>query len=100
MERGGSAVTPIVRRPLWLRAAVVVLLVVLAAVLPLSAVRSINEARYGGAALVNDQGEGTFLRAYADWTRVEAGPRGMPASRSAGNSSGRRCTTSVPQLVS
>jgi hypothetical protein len=32
----------------------------------------VNDARYG-VAVLNDQGDGTFLRAYADWSRVEAG---------------------------
>ena len=50
------------------------LLVILAAGLPLYLVRAENEARYG-LALDNDMAEGTFLRAYADWSRVEAGPR-------------------------
>ena len=56
------------------RAAAALLLVGLTAVVPLDAVRMVNESRYG-VAVLNDQGEGTFLRAYADWSRVEAGPR-------------------------
>jgi hypothetical protein len=37
---------------------------------PLVSVAAINAGRYG-VALTDDMGSGTFLRAYADWTRVE-----------------------------
>ncbi|TFV87792.1 hypothetical protein [Blastococcus sp. CT_GayMR16] len=39
---------------------------------PLVAVAATNAERYG-VALTDDMGSGTFLRAYADWTRVEVG---------------------------
>lgn len=56
------------------RPVVATVLVAVCAGVPLYAVGAVNEARYG-VPLLNDQGEGTFLRAYADWTRVDAGPR-------------------------
>lgn len=59
----------------WIaRPAVATVLVAVFAVAPLYAVGAVNEDRYG-VSLLNDQGEGTFLRAYADWSRVDAGPR-------------------------
>jgi hypothetical protein len=63
-----------VERATVTRAAAALVLVGLTAVVPLYAVRMVNDARYG-VAVLNDQGDGTFLRAYADWSRVEAGPR-------------------------
>ncbi|MCU1613791.1 MAG: rane protein of unknown function [Frankiales bacterium] len=61
-------------RPSFAKAGVALALTALAAVAPLAFVRAENSARYG-AALDNDMAEGAFLRAYADWSRVEAGPR-------------------------
>jgi hypothetical protein len=54
------------------RAGVALVLVLLAGAGPLFAVRAVNEAQYG-VALLNDHAEGAILRAYADWSRVEAG---------------------------
>jgi hypothetical protein len=71
-RRDGTTLRP--SRALLLRAAAALVVVGVTTVYPLHAVRSLNEGRYG-AAVLNDQGEGTFLRAYADWSRVEAGPR-------------------------
>jgi hypothetical protein len=56
------------------RAALALALATLTMVAPLVAVRAENAARYG-VALGNDMAEGAFLRAYADWSRVEAGSR-------------------------
>jgi hypothetical protein len=74
VEEAGPSLAPSSRRPALLRGAVALLLLGLTAILPLAAITSLNDNRYG-AAVLNDQGEGTFLRAYADWSRVEAGPR-------------------------
>jgi hypothetical protein len=60
--------------PSFAKAGVALVLTALAAVAPLAFVRAENGARYG-AGLDNDMAEGAFLRAYADWSRVEAGPR-------------------------
>lgn len=60
--------------PSFAKAGVALVLTALAAVAPLAFVRAENGARYG-AGLDNDMSEGAFLRAYADWSRVEAGPR-------------------------
>ncbi|CCG04971.1 hypothetical protein [Blastococcus saxobsidens] len=70
----GATPAGALRRGTLLRAGVALTLVAVTALLPLSLVRALNEARYG-VAVLNDQGEGTFLRAYADWSRVDAGPR-------------------------
>jgi hypothetical protein len=61
-------------RPSSAKAGVALVLTALAAVAPLAFVRAENSARYG-AGLDNDMAQGVFLRAYADWSRVEAGPR-------------------------
>jgi hypothetical protein len=61
------------RRRWFVRPIAAVLLVVVAAGLPIVVVRAENESHYG-VALTNDLTEGAFLRAYADWSRVEAGP--------------------------
>ena len=60
--------------PSFAKAGVALVLTALAAVAPLAFVRAENSARYG-AGLDNDMAQGAFLRAYADWSRVEAGPR-------------------------
>lgn len=73
-RRPGESRRPVRVRAVLLRGGVAAALVLITALLPLSVVRHTNEARYG-VALLNDQTEGAFLRAYADWTRVEAGSR-------------------------
>lgn len=54
------------------RLAAVLAVIGMALIAPIAAV-TIENSRYYGAALTNDLASGQFARAYADWTRVEAG---------------------------
>jgi hypothetical protein len=65
---------PRIGRPAFAKAGVALVVTLLATIAPLALVRAENDVHYG-AALDNDMAEGAFLRAYADWSRVEAGPR-------------------------
>jgi hypothetical protein len=54
------------------RLALVLAVVGMALIVPIAAV-TMENSRYYGAAMTNDLASGQFARAYADWTRVEAG---------------------------
>jgi hypothetical protein len=63
--------------PVWRRAgrvAVAALILAITFVAPIGFVMARNDSQYGSA-LTNDTASGTFARAFADWTRVHAGPR-------------------------
>jgi hypothetical protein len=61
-------------KPQLARALVALVVTLVTAATPLAIVRAENSAHYG-VALPNDMGDGAFLRAYADWSRVQAGDR-------------------------
>ena len=74
-RRGARAGLPVApRRPLMWRGVVALVVTLGAVAAPMVLVRAENSDRYG-VALGNDMAEGSFLRAYADWSRVEAGSR-------------------------
>lgn len=70
LTRGARRTRP--WRPTAVRAVAALLATAIGLLLPLHALRDQNERAYG-VALTNDMSEGTFLRAYADWSRVRSG---------------------------
>ena len=61
-------------RPQLARAGLALGIMLITVAAPLLVVRAENSDHYG-VALGNDMSEGSFLRAYADWSRVQAGER-------------------------
>jgi hypothetical protein len=65
--------------PVWRRAGrvgIAGLILAITFLAPIGLVMARNDSRYGSA-LTNDTASGTFARAFADWTRVHAGPRSL-----------------------